>query len=497
MITAELRAQIRRLVLVERMKVETVARRFGLHHSTVRRTLDGESVDERARPSVVDPFKSYIVDRLTEHPELTAMRVWRELQERGYAHGRAQVQRFIAKVRAPRSRKAYLRVEVEPGEQAQVDWGSFGFMRVGRAQRRLSAFAMVMSWSRALFVDFSFDMRMETFCAMHRRALEFFGGVPRRILYDNLKTVVLHHVGASVQFNPRFMDFAGHYLFEPVAAPVRYPEAKGRVESAIKYLRHSFFYGRTFSSLADIREQAARWRDQTANVRLHATTRERPCDRLLVERTKFHALPEHAYDTDLVETAIVSKECRVWLDSNAYSVSPEHVGKTVQLRADDSTVRVLLDSAEVAAHQRCWDKRRYLEQPEHLAKLLERRPGAHVSRSRDRIAGLCPEAPVFLRELSRSRKSLKLEIDRLTRLLIRYGPTELAGGLAAAVTRRTFEVRAVQTLMDQARFQRGLSEPPEPVITGNALADNLVVEPHAMESYDELFSDKPDASDDA
>jgi hypothetical protein len=332
---------------------------------------------------------------------------------------------------------------------------------------------------------------------MHRRALEFFGGVPRRVLYDNLKTVVLHHAGATVQFNPRFMAFAGHYLFEPVAAPVRYPEAKGRVESAIKYLRHSFFYGRTFSTLADVREQAARWRDETANARLHATTRERPNERLLIERTKLHALPEHPYDTDFVDTAIVSKECRIAFDSNTYSVSPDHVGRTVEVRADDATVRVLHDGNEVARHERCWERRRYIERPEHLAKLLERRPGAHVSRSRDRIASLCPEAPQYLAESARSRRSLSMEIDRLTRLLVRYGPTELAGGIAMAIARRTYGANSVQMLMDQARFERGQGEPPEPVLTGNTLADNLVVEPHPMEKYDELFNDKPTPDDDS
>ena len=123
MISPEVRGQIRRLVLVEGMKVETVARRFGLHHSTVRRALDEEVVAPAGRPRVVDPFKAYIVDRLTQHPDITAMRLLREIQERGYTHGRAQLQRFVAQVRAPRGRKAYLRVETEPGEQGQVDWG--------------------------------------------------------------------------------------------------------------------------------------------------------------------------------------------------------------------------------------------------------------------------------------------------------------------------------------------------------------------------------------
>lgn len=356
---------------------------------------------------------------------------------------------------------------------------------------------MLLSWSRSLFVAFALDMRMETFLAMHRRAFEFFGGIPRRILYDNLKSVVLHHAGSTVQFNPRFMDFAGHYLFEAVAAPVRYPEAKGKVESAIKYIRHSFFYGRTFSSLDDLNLQLSGWLEHTANARLHATTRERPAERLLIERTRLRALPAHAYDTDLVDTAVVSKECHISLDSNTYSVAPELVGKTVQVRANAADVRVLFEGAVVAEHQRCWERRRRIENPEHLAKLLERRPGAQLSRSRDRIAALCPEAPLYLREVARTRTSLKAEIDKLTRLLLRYGAVELSRGIAVALGRRTFGASFVQALMDQARFARGQPEPAEPVLTGNTLADNLVVEPHAMESYDELFGSPPaDGTDD-
>ena len=285
MIGADVRAEMRRLVLVQHWRVETVARRFGVHHSTVRRALrDDDDGTPPVVPSVLDAFKPWILERLTEAPSLTATRLLADLKGRGYAGGVATVRRYVAKVRQPRSRKVYLRIETEPGEQAQVDWGHFGHLRVGNAQRPLSAFAMVLSYSRALFIDFSLDQKLETFLLMHRRALESFGGVPKRILYDNLKSVVLHHVGATVQFNPRFLGFAGHYLFEPTAAPVRYPEAKGRVEGAIKYVRHSFFYGRTFTSLEDVRRQAAAWLESTANARVHATTRERPCERLLVER---------------------------------------------------------------------------------------------------------------------------------------------------------------------------------------------------------------------
>ena len=301
MISEALIAEIRRLVLGEKWHIGTVARRLGVHHSVVRRAaFGGEAEKHRPGPrSVLDPYKPYLVERLEKYPELTATRLMLEIRDRGYEHGIANVRRFIAQVRTPRSRKVYLRIEVEPGDQAQVDWGFFGQLRVGSTHRPLSVFVMVLSWSRALFLDFSLDQKMETFLGMHRRALEFFGGVPRKILYDNLKSVVLHHIGSTVQFNPTFLGFAGHYLFEPTAAPVRYPEAKGRAEAIIKYIRHAFFYGRSFTTLDELRTQAVQFRDEVANTRIHATTRERPVDRLLIERKRLRALPERPADTDL------------------------------------------------------------------------------------------------------------------------------------------------------------------------------------------------------
>ena len=493
-VTTALRGEMRRLVLREHWLIETVARRFGVHHSVVRRAIcDDPPAARDPDPSALDPFKPYVVRRLADRPALSAVRLFEELRERGYTRGIAILRRYVAEVRAPRPRKAYLRVEFDPGEQAQVDWGSFGHLRVGSTQRPLSVFSMVLSWSRALFIDFALDQRMDTFLRMHRRALEFFGGVPKRILYDNLKSVVLHHIGATVQFNPRFLEFAGHYLFEPVAAPVRYPEAKGRVESSIKYIRRSFFYGRAFSSLADLRVKAAVWRDQTANERLHATTRERPAERLLVERGRLHALPAHPFDTDLtIFPLIVSKDARVRLDTNSYSVPHEHVGKTVRLRADEHTVRVLIDGVEIAAHNRSFDRHRHIEDPAHIEKLLAQRKGALGPKRKDRLASLAPECRTYLQEIARRRIDLENEVRKLLRLVAQYGETEVAQGMTQALAHRTFGARYVRTLIDQARFARGLSEPPDLIVTGNPAADAMVVEPHALETYDDLFQKDKD-----
>ena len=493
MITAEMRAQMRRLVLVEAMKIETAARRFGVHHSVVRRALrdPGRPPTAAPRPSRLDPWKPYVVERLTELPLLTSARIFQELQERGYTGSAKHLRRYVAQVREPRSRKAYLRVEFDPAEQAQVDWGSFGYLRIGTSRRPLSVFAMVMSWSRATYLDFALDQKMETFCRMHRQALEFFGGVPRRVVYDNLKSVVLHHVGSTIQFNPRFLAFAGHYLFEPTAAPVRYPEFKGRVEASIKYIRHAFFYGRSFTSLEDLRIKAARWRDEVANERIHGTTRERPSQRLLVERPRLRALPPHPFDTDIIIPLVVSKEARVRFDANSYSVPPKYVGKTVNLRADDRQVRVMCDGVEVAAHARCWDKQRHIEDPAHVRQLLDRRKAARGPSRRERLIAACPEARLYLHEIGRRRIRLDHELEKLFRLVDLYGEADVTMAIGKAVMQRSFGARYVRTLCDQARFARGQGEPPEPVITGNHAADSLTVDPHPMETYDALF----DASD--
>jgi transposase len=490
MIDDATRAEMRRLVLGEGWRIGTVARRFSVHHTVVRRAVRDTSKEEaRATvPSALEPYKPYVVARLEKYPELTAARLLAELREQGYEKGVAVVRRYVARVRGPREKKAYLTIQPIPGEQAQVDWGSFGWMRIGSTQRPVSCFAMVLSWSRTLFLDFSLDQRTETFCAMHRRAFEFFGGVPKKILYDNLKTVVLHHVGTTIQFNPTFLGFAGQYLFEPTAAPPRYPQAKGRVEGAIRYIRHGFFYGRTFDGLADLRAKAAAFRDETANTRLHAATRERPADRLLLERKRLRSLPEHPPHVELVLPAIVSKEAHVRLDTNTYSVPPHLVGQSVLVRADEQTVRVVADGVEVARHTRCWDRRRAVEDPAHREKLLARRPGAQAPRRRDAIANLAPEARAYLQEVARRRIQLDNEVAKLSRMLAQYGPTDLLEGIRRALTHRTFGAHYVRACIDQARFARGLGEPPEPVVTGHPTADRLEVEPHNLETYDDLFN---------
>lgn len=151
----------------------------------------------------------------------------------------------------PRGAEAYLRLATLPGEQAQVDWPDFGKVQVGRETRKLTAFVIVLSWSRALFVRFFYDARMPSFLAGHVHAFAYFGAAARVVLYDNLKSAVLERQGDAICLHPTLFELAGHYRYEPRLVAPRRGNEKGRVERAIRYLRDAFFAGRTRSLLPE------------------------------------------------------------------------------------------------------------------------------------------------------------------------------------------------------------------------------------------------------
>jgi transposase len=215
--------------------VGTIAAELGVHHDTVRGAIEAERFIRPSsvhRTSMLDPYKAFLAEILEQHPRLRATRIFEMIRDRGYGGSVVQLRRHVARIR-PAPREAYLRLETLPGEQAQVDWGHFGTIRVGHAKRPLSCFVMVLSWSRAVFALFALDQTLESFMRGHVEAFAAFGGVPRTILYDNLKSVVLDRAGDHVRFNESMLLMAGHYHFAPKpCAPYRGNE-KGKVERTI------------------------------------------------------------------------------------------------------------------------------------------------------------------------------------------------------------------------------------------------------------------------
>jgi transposase len=499
MIDAELRARIRRLRFAEHWPVGTIANELGVHHGTVERAI---AADEQAptslvlRPTIVDPYKAFIQQTLEVHPRLRATRLFEMVKARGYPGGIAQLRRYVRKVR-PRRAEAFLRLRTLPGEQAQVDWASFGKIEVGHARRSLCCFVMVLSYSRAIAARFYYDQGLESFLSGHVAAFETFGGVPRQLLYDNLKSVVLERVGDHVRYHPRLLELAGHYHFAPQPCAQYRGNEKGKVERAIQYLRSSFYAARPYRDLDDLNTQLSRWLDAVAHRRRVADDPERRLvsERLESEREHLLPLPQHPFSCAIVRSVSVGKYPYVRFDLNDYSVPHKLVGRTLTVIATPELVRVVDESgSEVAEHLRVYDRGLSVEDRQHLAELTQEKRHARELRGRDRLCQACRRADAFIGALATRGLPLSPQTSRLLRLLDRYGAAELDTALAEALERQALSAASVAHILDQRSRARRAPPPLEFELPDDERLRNLHLVPHALEPYDQLAH--PEVGDD-
>jgi transposase len=488
-IPAETTAEIRRLHYAEHWKLGTIATGLGLSWDTVRLALSSDRFGRPRplRPWSTDPWVDFIRQTLERYPRLRATRIWQMLRERGFTGEVRAVRRAVARLR-PAVRPAFLRLSMMPGEQAQVDWAHFGTVRVGRAERRLSCFVMVLSYSRALYLEFTLDQTLSSFLAAHVRAFSDLG-VARTLLYDNLRTAVLDRRGDAVHLHPRLLELASHYHFQPRFCAVGRGNEKGRVERAIQYVRHSFFAARPFADVADLNRQALLWRDEVAHRRPWPGG-----DQILVEeafrreRDRLLPLPEHPACTDHVVTLRSQKTPYVRFDLNDYSIPPEAVGRELTLVASGTAVRILSGGAEIARHARSWDRHERVEDPAHVAELLRQRRKAGGRTRLHALLASVPSAEAFLETAVSRGESDRLQADKLVRLVSDYGSELVERAVAEALTRGTPNAASVTfLLLKLARSAK--RRPPLPVsLSSRPELIHLAVSPRDAGSYDALHS---------
>ena len=491
MIDAELYARIRRLFYAEHWTVGTIATELGVHHDTVSLAIERDRFARGARPvrpSRLDPYKDFARQTLDAHPRLRATRLYEMVRARGYPGSVVQLRRYLQTIRPTTRAEAYLRLTTLPGEQAQVDWGHFGKIRVGKAYRALSCFVFVLSWSRAMYARFTLDQTLESFLGGHVLAFEALG-VPRAILYDNLKSVVLERHGDHIRFHPQLLEFAGHYHFAPKpCAPYRGNE-KGKVERTIQYLRHAFFAARRFSSVADLNAQLAEWIERIAHARpVPGDPNRRPVkDALVTERERLLPLPAHRFATDVVRAVASGKQPYVRFDLNDYSIPHDRVRQPLTLIASESSIR-LVDAAgvEVARHARSYDRGAVVENAEHIAALARLKRRAHELRGRDRLRGTCAHADAFIDALARRGEPLAGHTVRLAKLLDSYGAAELDAAMADALVRGAISAASIAHILDQRARKRSAPPPIDVVLPDDPRVRDLRVTAHALAPYDAL-----------
>jgi transposase len=423
MINTETRAQIRRYFYADHWKIGTIASELGVHPDAVRNAIESERFisPQPLRTSIVDAYIPFIRLTLEQHPGLRATRIYQMVRDRGYSGSVVQLRRTVARLR-PQKREAFLQLQVFPGEQAQVDWASFGHVMVGRAKRALSCFVMTLSYSRALYLEFFFDQTTENFLRGHVHAFDAWAGQPRVILYDNLKSAVLERRGNNIRFNPRLIECSAHYHFAPQPCQVRRGNQKGRVERAIRYVRDSFWAGRTFITLAECNAQAWLWRDQIAHQRRwpggdHRTV----ADAFSEEQPRLLAPALHPLTTDRIEAVQTRKTIYVRFDLNDYSIPPDAVGRPLTLVASDTSVRVLDGQIEIARHVRSYDRHRPILDPVHQEALLKSKKKAIHFAPLSRLEQAVPESRAFLDQALVHGETAGAQISQLMKLLEQYG----------------------------------------------------------------------------
>jgi transposase len=500
-IPEELRSRIRRLFFAEHWKIGTISAELCVHHDAVRHALEAPhafvNLKYRTHASALEPYKSFLQLTLQDHPKLLATRLYDMMTPRGYTGSLVQLRRYVRSVRPVARQEAFLRLHTLPGEQAQVDWGCFGTLRVGEAKRPLSCFVMVLGWSRAVFALFTLDQTLESFVRCHVRAFDAFGGVPRALLYDNLKTAVLERQGDHIRFHPRLLELAGHYHFATKpCAPYRGNE-KGKVERQIRYLRHSFFDARPFRSLDDLNAQLAGWIATVAHARsVPADPEGRSVAQALVEeQPRLLPLPEHALATDLVRPAVSGKTPYIRFDLNDYSIPPTLVRKPLTLIASETAIRIADGDRVVAHHVRSYDRLKVVEDPTHLRQLAEEKRHAHELRGRDRLRTACGHADAFLSALALRGGHLGGTTSRLLRLLDRFGAPALDAAIADALGRGALSAQSVAHVLDQAQRAAGTPPPLESVLPDDPRVREVRVRPHALGRYDTLAQRGPEDRD--
>jgi transposase len=499
MISPEIEAKILRLQGAEKWKIGTIAIQVGVHHSTVRRVLSQAGLtagQAQVRPSLIDAFVPLIKDTLARYPTLRASRLYEMAKERGYPGGPDHFRSVVARFRPRPPAEAYLRLRTLPGEQAQVDWGHFGKLRIGRAERVLSAFVMVLSSSRMLFLRFFLGQAQSAFLQGHQHAFDFFGGVPRILLYDNLKSVVLERQGDLIRFHPMLLAFAAHYRYEPRPVAAYRGNEKGRVERAIQYIRHAFFAARTFVDLDDLNAQAHAFCMGLSAERL--CPEDRSCtvgQSFEQERPRLLPLPTVPFPAHEQVDVHVGKTPYVRFDRNDYSVPHTLVRRTLCVLADKDTVRILSEAKLIATHPRSYDADQQIEDPQHISDLVAHKRNARQHRGQNRLLSAVPAAKALLVQLAARGQNLGSATAALLRLLDHHGSAKMQAAVCEALSRDAAHPRAVQQILTDTEQQHHTTPRLPVTLPDDPRVQDLCVIPHPLAGYDTLTKE-PVADDD-
>jgi transposase len=418
---------------------------------------------------------------------MEAKTIWKALQrDHDFQGSYSSVQRFVRRLAAT-TPDPIVRLEFGPGEVAQVDFGSGPQLPdpVSGKLRKTHVFVMTLAYSRHQYAEIVWDQSVGTWLRCHRNAFEFWGGVPAKVVCDNLKAAIVKHCRYDPLVQRSYGEFAQGYGFIVSACIVRTPEHKGRVESGVRYVTRSFLQSpRTFASLADANHQLLQWVLEEAGNRVHGTIHQMPLALFASEeKAALKPLPAEPVEITVWSTVKLHPDCHVVFEKAYYSAPDRLVGRTLDLRATDSTISLFEGLTSVACHARATRPGQHRTNLDHLppekTAYLRQTPRWCLDQA-ERVGPSCDE---FMRRLLSDRVSDRLRAAQgLIRLKDRYGARRLDAACERALTYEHVQYRAVKRILEQ-----GLDQAPIVEVDGGQLELPFVELPRFARSIGDLF----------
>ena len=416
--------------------------------------------------NVLETVKGNIQDWLKEG--LPLVRVQEMLQEQhGWKGSYSALKRYTAPFRDQKS--AYVRLEVGPGEEAQVDYGLLGRLwdETRGMQAKAWVFMMTLSHSRHMYAEVVFTQEVKTWVACHRRAFEFFNGVPRKILIDNLKSGIVKAALYDPLANRTYVECANHYGFVISPCRIATPRHKGKVERGVPYVRNSFFKGRSFQGRADANRQLLDWVLNKAGLRDHGTTRLQPLAVFeTVEKKALLPLPPAPYHPTLFKIATLHPDCRVIVEGSYYSAPYRLRGKKLLVQLTDTIVDIYFNHECVASHARATHKGTWRTNPSHYPPekmaFLERTPQWCLKQAQA-IGPNTHQLIHLLLERSHPLDHLR-KAQGILRLREKYLPSRLEAACQRALHYGNFTYQSVKNILQKNLDQNPLDPTPDTYI---------------------------------
>lgn len=490
--------------------IRSIARQLGMPRYQVAKVLaahqrgraEGDVASQlprvkRKRASCLDEHQPALARLVERYPDITAVRALEELRKQGFPGGYNVVKRAIRELRPGKPPEAVVRFETGPGVQAQMDYSTYTLDFTGEGRRRVHAFGYVLGYSRRQYLRFVESQDFTTTIREHVRAFEHLGGVAATCLYDNMKVVVTGYDGDEPVYNTRFLAFATHYGFRPIACRPRRSCTKGKIERQFDFVEKNLLNGRTFHSLEHLNEVARWWLEQVSDARIHPKTKQSPRERHQAELAHLIPLPAHPYDTAQMLYRCVNTEGLIVYCQNRYSVPWRYIGSMLPVRITEEEIIVYGPQIDEIARHRLLPRQvtgETVRAKEHEAADEGEKKYQVLL---ERYAGLGETAGRFFEGLIQRRRYGKDEAQKVLALLETYRREDLVAAIERAVQYGAYSRSAIErilavtatpkTALDQMADQEAKQL--------KSLLDDHPVPPRSGKEYDQLLEPRRSEAD--